>query len=289
MVEIEKLVTRLKWEVEFLDNAFPGIVQQALDTASTDIRLSEDELSTLDSAFTNSPSSMQAFLDELIPLVSQSEIPFVTTIANEVKYIAGQLKELVQHDVDFAKVSQAWLAPRRGEALGLRWQDFDGESIVVASQLKLENGKVVRGDLKTERSKRSLRLPDFLIEDLEIHRQRQRDFFEKLGKPAPGLIFPSSSGTAIRPDNLRKRFIAALKLAEIEPHEDGRSWTVHELRHTAASQLLNDRMPVQIVSRALGHSSVRVTIDVYSHLSDKDTELLADSMNGRYGSKTAVK
>jgi len=177
---------------------------------------------------------------------------------------------------------------RRGEALGLRWQDYDGESIVIASQLKLENGKVIRGDLKTERSKRSLRLPKFLIADLEAHRIKQREYFKQLGKPLPDLIFASSSGSAIRPDNLRKRFLTALREAGIEPHEDGRQWTVHELRHTAASQLLNDRMPIQIVSRALGHSSVRVTIDVYAHLSDKDTELLADSMEGRFGGNSVT-
>ncbi|TAN22188.1 MAG: site-specific integrase, partial [Actinomycetota bacterium] len=172
---------------------------------------------------------------------------------------------------------------RRGEALGLRWQDFDGESVVITSQIKLENGKIVRGDLKTERSKRSLRVPKFLVADLETHRVKQQEYFERLGKPVPKLIFPNSNGNAIRPDNLRKRFLTALQLAGIEPHDDGRSWTVHELRHTAASQLLNDRMPVQIVSRALGHSSVRVTIDVYAHLSDKDSEILADSMESRYG------
>ena len=177
---------------------------------------------------------------------------------------------------------------RRGEALGLRWSDYDGESIIVTSQLKIEGGQVTRGDLKTERSKRSLRLPKFLVADLEAHRSQQRQLFDRLGQSAPELMFPSSSGNPIRPDNLRKRFLTALREAGIEPHEDGRPWTVHELRHTAASQLLADRMPIQIVSKALGHSSVRVTIDVYSHLSDKDTELLADSMEGRFGGNSVT-
>ena len=55
MEEIEKLVTKLKWEVEFLNDAFPDIVKEALDTASTDVDLFEDdgdELLTLDGAFT---------------------------------------------------------------------------------------------------------------------------------------------------------------------------------------------------------------------------------------------
>lgn len=174
---------------------------------------------------------------------------------------------------------------RRGEALGLRWQDFDGESITVTSQIKLEGGKIVRGDLKTDKSKRRIRLPDFLLRDLEAHRELQRVAAEKDGRELPELIFTNSNGGAIRPDNLRDRFITACKRAGIAPHEDGKPWGVHELRHTAASQLLNDRVPMQVVSRILGHSSITVTLDVYSHLTDQDSELIADSMNNRYDKK----
>lgn len=176
---------------------------------------------------------------------------------------------------------------RRGEALGLRWQDFDGESITVTSQLKIEDGKVARGDLKTDKSKRRLRLPDFLIAELEDHRRSQLDAAVKDGRTQPDLIFTNSHGSHIRPDNLQKRFASACKKAGLEPHEDGRAWSVHELRHTAASQLLNDRVPMQIVSRTLGHSSITVTLDVYSHLTDQDSELVAHSMSKRYGSNPA--
>lgn len=174
---------------------------------------------------------------------------------------------------------------RRGEALGLRWIDFDGESITVTSQLKIEGGKVTRGELKTERSKRRLRLPDFLIADLEAHKVAQLNTATNEGRELPELIFTNSQGSHIRPDNLTKRFVSACKKAGIEPHEDGRAWSVHELRHTAASQLLNDRVPMQIVSRTLGHSSITVTLDVYSHFTDQDSKLVADSMAKRYGSK----
>ncbi len=175
---------------------------------------------------------------------------------------------------------------RRGEALGLRWQDFDGESITVTSQIKLEGGKIARGDLKTDKSRRRIRLPGFLVRDLETHRELQRATTEKNGGVLSELIFTNSKGGPIRPDNLRDRFISACKRAGIASHEDGKPWGVHELRHTAASQLLNDRVPMQIVSRILGHSSITVTLDVYSHLTDQDSELVADSMNNRYDKDT---
>ncbi len=174
---------------------------------------------------------------------------------------------------------------RRGEALGLRWQDFDGETISVTSQLKIEGGKVVRGELKTDKSKRRLRLPPYLIDDLEAHRARQ------IGHHGtePELIFTNSIGSAIRPDNIQARFTSACDTAGIERHDGGKAWSVHELRHTAASQLLSDRVPMQIVSRTLGHSSVNVTMDVYAHLSESDSELAANSMSKRYGPKTDPK
>ena len=171
---------------------------------------------------------------------------------------------------------------RRGEALGLRWEDYDGESITVMSQIKIEGGKVVRGDLKTDKSKRRLRLPRFLIRDLEPHRERKVKNAAQNSTAAPEIIFPNSDGEYIRPDNLEKRFITACKKADTKPHEDGWRWNIHELRHTAASQLLSDRVPMQIVSRTLGHSSIYVTLDVYSHLTDQDSELIANSMNNRY-------
>ena len=98
---------------------------------------------------------------------------------------------------------------RRGEALGLRWQDFDGESITVTSQFKFEGGQVVRGVLKTDKSKRRLKIPEFLPRDLETHRQAQLEAAAGGRRQPPELIFTNSTGTLIRPNNLQKRFILA--------------------------------------------------------------------------------
>ncbi|MDA8271506.1 MAG: tyrosine-type recombinase/integrase [Actinomycetota bacterium] len=172
---------------------------------------------------------------------------------------------------------------RKGEALGLRWQDYDGEAITVTSQLKFDSGRITRGELKTDKSKRRLRLPKFLIAALDNHKLVQIETASRDGREPPELIFTTRNGSYLRPDNLRERFHSVCKRAGIEPHSDGRPWTVHELRHTAASQLLNDRVPMQIVSRTLGHSSITITLDVYAHLSDQDSDLVADSMDKRYG------
>jgi integrase len=94
-------------------------------------------------------------------------------------------------------------------------------------------------------------------------------------------MFTTSNGTHIRPDNLHKHFVVACKKAGIDSHDDGRHWSIYGLRYTAASQLLKDRVPMQIVCRTLGHSSITVTLDVYAHLAGQDSELAAESMGKR--------
>lgn len=143
-------------------------------------------------------------------------------------------------------------ALRHGESMGLTWQDYGGESITVTSQITLENGKIVRGDLNTDKSKRRLRLPDVLIRELEVHREMQHVVAQKDGKKPPELMFATSRGGPILPSNLLPSFIRACKKAGITPHQDGRPWTIHELRHIAANQLLNDRVPMQIVHGPFG-------------------------------------
>lgn len=118
MDEIEELVKKLKWELEFLTGAFPDMVQEALATASTDIDLYEedgDELLTLDSAFTLSRAAMDAFLDELISLFPLRELPFFSYAAGDVKWIAGKLRRDADSDGDFEIISTAWLATNDDE------------------------------------------------------------------------------------------------------------------------------------------------------------------------------
>ena len=118
MVEIEELVEKLKWEIEFVNDIFPDIVQEALSTASSDIDLFEDsgdELLTLDGAFTCTRAAMDAFLNELISLFPLRDLPFFSYVASEIKWIAGKLRRDADGEADFARISKAWLSSRDGE------------------------------------------------------------------------------------------------------------------------------------------------------------------------------
>jgi len=169
------------------------------------------------------------------------------------------------------------LGLRRGEALGLRWEDIDmkGGTIIIRRSLKrmrnelLPDGstldgrktRLVFGAPKTEESWRTQNLPQPSIAALRRHKKRQAK--ERLAASSWGdesLVFTTPLGTPIDPDNLAKRFATLCEAAGLG-HRN-----LHQLRHSAATIMLAQGVPLHEVSEVLGHSSVTVTKDVYGHL-----------------------
>lgn len=165
---------------------------------------------------------------------------------------------------------------RRGEALGLMWPDLDRDTgvIRVARQLKRETTGLVTSDTKTFRSRRALNLPSHLLDVLLNHEQRQQRERERRGSrwSDTEFIFTTSIGTPIDPRNLHREFRRICDLAGL-----GR-WHPHELRHSAASLMLAQGVKLHVVSQVLGHSSIRMTSDVYGHLLDPDRQDAAVAM-----------
>lgn len=117
-------------------------------------------------------------------------------------------------------------------------------------------------DPKTKRGRRTIKLGDEILKLLRAHKKRQET--QKLVKGKRwvenGLIFPSSVGTPLNPSNLRKDFLKVLDRANLPKIR------FHDLRHTAASLMLNNGVPPIVVSNRLGHSKPSITLDVYGHL-----------------------
>lgn len=160
---------------------------------------------------------------------------------------------------------------RRGEALGLSWADIDLERspatlTIRRGLLKDERGALYLDEPKTPGSKRTIHLPASAAEVLRRRRIQQAEERLAFGKDwggrwaAEGLVFTNSVGGAVDPDKMNRQLQALTDEAGIG------HWTPHELRHTAASLLLNAGVPLKSVSEMLGHSSIRVTADVYGHL-----------------------
>jgi len=154
---------------------------------------------------------------------------------------------------------------RLGELLALNWDDVDLEGEVLRVRRTLTRaGKVyTTGEPKTRNSRRVIRLTGAAVEALRGHLPRQLEEMGRMGSlyQPGGLVFATEVGTIVNPSNVRNRSLKPLlKKAGLRPVR------FHDLRHTCATLLLLKNVNPKIVSELLGHASVSITLDVYSHL-----------------------
>jgi len=179
---------------------------------------------------------------------------------------------------------------RRGELLGLRWQDVDLDARVLSVRRSLqigEDGRWRSGDPKTKRSRRPVLLVDMAVDALMRHRERQdreRDTAGELWRD-PELVFVNTVGGLIQADDFLKRhFYPLLKRAEL------RRVRFHDLRHSTATLLLACGVHPKIVSEILGHSRISITLDLYTHVSEdmqrEAVDRLQDLLGSQRGSHT---
>lgn len=148
---------------------------------------------------------------------------------------------------------------RLGELLGLHWPDVDFENgVVIVRQALSEAGKrFAIGEPKTVKSRRRIELPEFAIAALRDHRKRM--IAEDM--PATGHVFCNRRGGPIRRSNFhRQQFKPLLTKAGLP------SIRFHDLRHTHATLLLRNGTHIKIAQERLGHSSIKLTLDTYSHV-----------------------
>jgi integrase len=153
---------------------------------------------------------------------------------------------------------------RMGEALGLKWSDidFDAGTLRVNRQLQRirEGGGLVFSEPKNA-SRRTIDLPQKAVEALRIHRKQQAE--EKLRASSykdSGLVFSTVIGTPVDAQNIINRhFKPLLKRVGLPDIR----W--HDLRHTCATLLLSRGTHPKYVQQLLGHASIQLTLDRYSH------------------------
>ncbi len=153
---------------------------------------------------------------------------------------------------------------RRGELLGLRWSDIEfgtGETSVQRTLEQTSEGLRFK-EPKTQKASRTVTIPAIAVDALKAHKVHQAERRLMLG-PAyedHGLVFARDDGSPWPPDTFSTAFAVLIRRSSL-PHV-----RFHDLRHSHASQLLRQGVHPKVVSERLGHSSVKTTLDIYSHV-----------------------
>ena len=171
---------------------------------------------------------------------------------------------------------------RRGELVGLRWRDVDLEKGVLQVRHTVSRvwgmGLVV-GEPKAKAGRRKIMLSSVVIRALKEHQVRQEEARVKMGDrwKEQGLIFCNSYGTYFDPSYVWRLFKKLLKAAGLP------NVRFHDLRHSAATVLLAEKMDLKAVSELLGHSSVATTADIYQSVLSEQQQEIVNKMDDLYG------
>jgi integrase len=163
---------------------------------------------------------------------------------------------------------------RRGEALGLHWAhvDLERRHLVIEMQV-IDAGKGPElGEPKTRSGRRIVPIDQGTVELLHGVRSAQQERCASWGQPwdPAGLVFARPDGSMLRPDNVTAAFIRSVERAGVPRIR------LHDLRHTHASLALAAGVEMKVVSDRLGHSTMSITADLYTHVIPKVARDAAD-------------
>lgn len=180
------------------------------------------------------------------------------------------------------RLAACWLLTlaglRRSEVLGLRWADvdLDAGTITVAQGRVVVGGGTVTGAPKSTRSARTLPMPRDVLAALRAFKTRQAEEHLALGGgwPDTGLVAVNADGSPIRPETYSKAFAAHCTAAGAPVIR------LHDVRHTAATMLLDGGTTPSATAKWLGHDPA-ITLRVYGHVYDDALASAGDALLGR--------
>ena len=195
-----------------------------------------------------------------LPRVEHQEMKTLTTVQ-----LASFFREARESGVFELYYLELATGLRRGELLGLKWEDIDLErgNLRVRRQVSRINGEVVEAPLKTKNAYRTLPLAEDTVSVLKEQRR-------KVGNSP--WVFPSPNGGPISPDSVLHMLHRVLKRAGLPKVR------FHDLRHTFATLVLQNGVDVKTVSGMLGHFSAGFTLDTYAHITSAAQRQAAQTM-----------
>jgi len=207
------------------------------------------------------------------------------------------LRSAEGHRLEALFTTAVSIALREGEILGLQWPDINFERGILTVQRNLQRVKRVRlgqearpGERRTEvllvtpktpRSRRTITLPDILLESLKAHWQKQRE--ERLLAGSiwrdTNYVFTSTVGTALDQRRLTRVFSQIAGAARLPDESPLPKIRFHDLRHSAASLLIAQGVHPRAIMELLGHSTITLTMDTYGHLFESVNRETAEKMD----------
>lgn len=213
--------------------------------------------------------------DVILPKVSKY---FAEVLSHE--EITKLLKGLLGTEIETPVALGALAGMRRGECLGLKWSDinFKEKTIYVKRQLIVTTKGIHFEEPKTVDSIRKIMITDYLMQVLIRQKKRYdscKSSFSEKNLEYDAVSFQSDGGL-ISPHQLNKRFVRALKKCGLKHIR------FHDLRHSYATYMLQFNVPVNVVSKMLGHKSVAITMEVYAHVIDEMQKAAIDKQNSMF-------
>ena len=163
---------------------------------------------------------------------------------------------------------------RRGELLGLRWGDVEGDTITIKQNLVKVGQTVKLQTPKTAKGYRRIPVTADVIDALEHHRALQRSEAALMGEAwhDSGLVFITETGEHLHPDTLkghRNRLMDSAGVPRVK---------LHDLRHLHASIAIRNGTDPKVLADRLGHARASFTLDTYTHLFDEQRAKAAVSL-----------
>jgi len=165
---------------------------------------------------------------------------------------------------------------RRSELLGLKWEDVQIQTFSVRRSLHhLKDGSYVFTQPKSEKSRRTIALSPSSVLVLAEHKERQQAIRTMLGETLgkDDLVFSTPQGSPLRPNTITRAWGILAAKAGVKVIR------LHDARHTHASLMLKQGIHPKIVQERLGHSTISMTLDIYSHVAPGLQEAAARSFD----------
>lgn len=196
-----------------------------------------------------------------------------------VEQIRTMLAKFIDDEMYIPVYLSAVLGLRRGEVLGLQWGNIDLKNKIIQirnNYIMDDKGQpVLRAKLKTDSSHRDIIITDRILNILKEHHKKQTEMRLKFGKKyhKSNFICTWVDGQPFNPSHVSRSFSLRMKNYSLPKIR------FHDLRHSIASLMLSQNIPMKGVSDRLGHSTIVITNDLYGHIERSVQEQIAETID----------